>query len=171
MLPCVFGFLGVVLCAEELRSYITGDGRCVLQLECRKLSVRSHVLGVSDGCHERLYLRGTAAAGPRLGRIMPGTNQLSTGTSQGIAGLYGRGSTRERDARERCSLRSREPGYRCIISHEALHLHSLVTDAELRDAAVLKLKQTTVGYRKNNGQPSLLRGPRTRPTGNQRLIT
>jgi hypothetical protein len=24
---------------------------------------------------------------------MPGTNQLSTGTSQGIAGLYGRGST------------------------------------------------------------------------------
>jgi hypothetical protein len=35
----------------------------------------------------------TAAAGPRMGRIMPGTNQLSTATSQGIAGLYGRGST------------------------------------------------------------------------------
>jgi hypothetical protein len=35
----------------------------------------------------------TQAAGPRLGRIMPGTNQLSTATSQGIAGLYGRGST------------------------------------------------------------------------------
>lgn len=35
----------------------------------------------------------SAAAGPRLGRIMPGTNNLSTGTSQGIAGLYGRGST------------------------------------------------------------------------------
>ena len=35
----------------------------------------------------------SAAAGPRMGRIMPGTNQLSTGTSQGIAGLYGRGST------------------------------------------------------------------------------
>jgi hypothetical protein len=35
----------------------------------------------------------SAAAGPRLGRIMPGTNQLSTATSQGIAGLYGRGST------------------------------------------------------------------------------
>lgn len=35
----------------------------------------------------------SAAAGPRLGLILPGTNQLSTGTSQGIAGLYGRGST------------------------------------------------------------------------------
>ena len=35
----------------------------------------------------------SAAAGPRMGRIMPGTNQLSTATSQGIAGLYGRGST------------------------------------------------------------------------------
>jgi hypothetical protein len=35
----------------------------------------------------------SAAAGPRLGLILPGTNQLSTATSQGIAGLYGRGST------------------------------------------------------------------------------
>lgn len=34
----------------------------------------------------------SAAAGPRLGRIMPGTNQLSTATSQGVAGMYGRGS-------------------------------------------------------------------------------
>ena len=35
----------------------------------------------------------SAAAGPRLGRIMPGTNQVSTGTSQGIAGMYGRGAS------------------------------------------------------------------------------
>lgn len=27
------------------------------------------------------------------------------------------------------------------------------TDAELRDAAVAKLQQTTTGYRKSNGQP------------------
>jgi hypothetical protein len=40
-----------------------------------------------------MSLMGANSAGGPLGLIYPGTNQLSTGTSQGVQAMYGRGST------------------------------------------------------------------------------
>ena len=95
-----------------------------------------------------MSLFGASTANGPLGRHLPRHQQRLCGNVSGHPGAArARINHRQRDASKRRSLGDRQPGVGCFRATPSLDLHPLVTDAELRDAAVAKLKQTTVGYK------------------------